>query len=963
MSGETVPLKNTQGDLVPVPVEQAKDFVTNRGFKLPEQSDLDQAQLQDEHGGVGGQLGAFAEGAVSGALPGGRALLNLAGDTAEGQAGRKEANPVSSGLGVGTGLISGLIAGTGEEKLAGEAASAAAEGGNGLFDIAKTVVGAPTKGISKIGQSLDGAGAAIAPEASALAQKALSHGLGSAAEGAAYGLGQTIDDKALGDPEPIGENLLHNVGYGALFGGALGTMLAPFAKEANVGREALEADGLAKQSVSPLGDAVSEMPTKDQEGVIEGLKSERKDAPEIKQAAADIGAPVLPGMISDSPTLQRVEGALRKRGDEIGIAADQQYQKGYQIGSDTVEKTLASEAGSSADVGDQIREGLADKFEKKTGTFEAPFKAVREITDPIVVAPEDAQGFAGDMLKMAKKENLVPGTDEFNLVKNFADSTSQIESASQLAKLRTTLGRVTKGKGDLAFVGGKVADILSQAEEKLVQQKLATMAEGPAKDKLIAVMNGLPALKESYGAFKDEIDRYAKKLGLGKIAGGTDFVNKLMDETKRSSEDIAKRLFSKNDSGFLEWMQKNAPEETQLLLEREKARIQTVASKSGKFNPKTALTEIGNLSPEIKQMMFKPEELGKLDSAERYLKSFPKDFNPSGTAAEVNLTHQFSSIASYGTALMGVATGNPVMALGGLAASPIGQKAISASMKKMIEHLGPGSSGKVGALAMLEKMNGKFTNQIASKSKDLFNFDTKTAAAIGGSILAGIVGKKDDEHDNISKQLTEYSNNPEKLINDLSAQTQPLHDYAPNVAMSLQKTAARQTAFLQSKLPQMPKTGPMGPKLNPSLSQKTVFANYVNTLDNPLHVFDKIKEGSMIPADLEALSNVMPKTLQQMQQSVYSAMVNHIDKNGVENIPNGLKVQLSLFLGQDMDSSMSPQSIAANQAVLSGAAAQKDQQESQQKTARISQKGLSSITKSQSMLTNAQQISQRGVES
>ena len=101
----------------------------------------------------------------------------------------------------------------------------------------------------------------------------------------------------------------------------------------------------------------------EQQGVIAGLAKVKPNADEIRQAAADLGAPVLPEMISDSPTIQRIGGALIKRSDEVGIAAEQEMQNAYRQGSDQVEKVFANDSGSTlADTGQQIRDGLGEKF-------------------------------------------------------------------------------------------------------------------------------------------------------------------------------------------------------------------------------------------------------------------------------------------------------------------------------------------------------------------------------------------------------------------------------------------------------------------------------------------------------------------------------------------------------------------------------------------------------------------------
>jgi hypothetical protein len=945
-----VQLKNTQGKLVSVPADQAKDALQNLGFSVPTQADFDQSFNQEKYGGVGEAAKAAGEGFVAGALPGGRYLLNKMGDTPEAQAGRKAANPIISGASELGGLGAGLVAGTGEEALAGDAAEAAS-GAGGLFGAAKTAVGAPTKAITTLGHAVT---AGATPEAAGLAGRALGAGLGSAAEGAAYGLGQSIDDKALGDTDSIGENLLHNVGWSAVLGGGLGAIMSPFAKETS------KAEKLFSEGASPMDAAIKEMPTEEQTGVIESLRKEKPNAAEIRQAAQDIGAPVLPVQVADSPHIQKLSEALEKRSDEVGIAYDNELRSAYKHGSDAVEGNLNNVEGSTpAEAGKTIREDLSDVIDSKYKPFQEAFDKIDQATGPISMAPEQADGIAKEMEQIITEKGLPKNREKARFIQDFADSVREASSARELDQLRSEILKEGREDFKLKALSGPMADILTQAREKLGTVAIKAMPEGEARIAAQQALDSIPVVKKAYGEFAQEVGRHGKALGFGKSVTPGEFLSKLSDEGRLSDEMITKKLMTKNDTGFLKFLQENAPTSFQTLMDQEKSRILNLAHKTGQFNAKAAIREIDKMSPEFRALVFKPEELRQIDSAGRYLKSFPKEYFTSNTATHANITEQFGGMTAAAGALM---TGHPLIAAGAVAKHFFGNKLTSQAMKAAIDKLGPGAEGKVGALSMLEKMNGKFINQVASKSKALFEFDKQTAAAAAGSVMAKVLIHDDDKHQATSKQLTEYANNPEKLIDDLSKHTAPVYQYAPNVAAGLQKSTARAVSFLSSKLPKPPQTGPLGPKLKPSQFQKNIFSNYMNTIENPLHSLDKMKEGTLVPQDIEALSSVYPKNFQQMQQSVYSSMIDYVDKHGTDNIPKQTKAMISLFLGQDMDASLTPQSIAFNQAIFAQKSAQKDQQQAQQ-TARVSQKGLSSITKSQNLLTNAQQVSQRDIES
>lgn len=84
----------------------------------------------------------------------------------------------------------------------------------------------PVGALAKVGQAV---AASSTPEATTFVGKilagAVGQAVGSGIEGAAYGLGQSVSEQALGDPDAMGEKLVSNVGWSALLGGGLGGVI------------------------------------------------------------------------------------------------------------------------------------------------------------------------------------------------------------------------------------------------------------------------------------------------------------------------------------------------------------------------------------------------------------------------------------------------------------------------------------------------------------------------------------------------------------------------------------------------------------------------------------------------------------------------------------------------------------------------------------------------------------------
>lgn len=220
------------------------------------------------------KYGTAGQTAIAGLEGAGRGLTfglstgaeRLLGVDPEGIAARQEASPIASGVGEAAGVLAPAVLSAGASLLP-EAGASAVRGAAELAgpSLVSRLGGAVAE---SVGESLPGnvgrayeaqqaARATIAAKAAgipfvnaapALAQGTgraariaadlIPRGAGSAVEGAAYGAGQWVHEKMLGDPNATAENLLATAGPTALFMGSLGAgggLLNSISREASVG--------------------------------------------------------------------------------------------------------------------------------------------------------------------------------------------------------------------------------------------------------------------------------------------------------------------------------------------------------------------------------------------------------------------------------------------------------------------------------------------------------------------------------------------------------------------------------------------------------------------------------------------------------------------------------------------------------------------------------------------------------
>jgi len=152
--------------------------------------------------------------------------------------------------------------------------------------------------------------------------------------------------------------------------------------------------------------------------------------------------------------------------------------------------------------------------------------------------------------------------------------------------------------------------------------------------------------------------------------------------------------------------------------------------------------------------------------------------------------------------------------------------------------------------------------------------------------------------------------NPEQLHGAMVAHTDDLHEHSPATAQALQVHRAQQIGFLASKLPKLPTTGPLGPKLEHSKEAKWKFGRYYDAVNQPTSILKHAAKGTLTPMDVEAVKSTAPALYKHMVTTALEKAASHKGP-----LPYRARLTLSMLAGADMDGSLSPQAINSAQAV------------------------------------------------
>jgi hypothetical protein len=934
---ERIALNDPLGN--PVNIDAAEVYeALNNGYSFADEEQIRKEGLEAQYGqGLANDLKATAAGAARGATFGlSDAALTGSGLVApETLAGLEEANPVASTVGEGAGIVGSLLA----------------------------PVATPVGAIAKAGRAVEGAVASkLATEttkgiARKVIEKSAPLAAGSAVEGAFYGAGQVLTDHALGDPDLTAEKALSEIGLStalsAGIGGALGLGIGMFGKRAGKTAKAAGVIDEADEYLPPMQDptnpanlvqSIDEMSVSEntRKSIVEGLTERKKNADDILEAAKVLDAPVLESQISASKHVQDMDSMLMQSPTPIGVARQQMAMDGIEKAEKAVVETLSDATDQSlAEVGSTVKTTLLGKINKEAEPITAMYDNLTQFGQ-IPVAPRSLKQVARNIEHLEGIGKISPGSASAKLQKRIARELPNLKTVEDIKTYKKILRNETNL--ETKYIRGRILEKLDNLEESSILKAAEDFKGVP---ELEAMMKELvkqnSEVKGLYKAFRGKLEELGGALGKKRIYGKQDFVDFVEDLTP---EKLASRLFAKNDSQFLKFFSENFPEETAALLRYQRSQILTKATKDGVVNVNQVLREVDKFSPELKALLFTPEQLSRVKAAKTYMESLPKNINPSGTSKSEAYRRFFS---------------NPISAT----LETARDYATQVALEKVIDKTAGESARGVRTLIGLERLGNGSVNRLAKGVKTALT--TSTGPGYLGAKLAnrdnvprGTYQSNSEANEEPTKRFQNRVDNIAKLTRDtgilletLEKSTNSIYPYAPRVTAGLHASMIRAVSFLQAKLPKNPNTPrPLSAPWVPPASEIAKFDRYYEAVENPMVALEQIGDGTLTTETVEAVVSVYPKLYQAMSQELLTRVVDM----GPEKVPYQKKLMLSLFLNEDLDESTTSEAIASNQATILGPS---QQQDAQQPVVRPTQGGASKLTVGSRALTPQQQSAAR----
>lgn len=358
----------------------------------------------------------------------------------------------------------------------------------------------------------------------------------------------------------------------------------------------------------------------------------KSHAPEIIESAQTFNTKAIPGQLLKGKVQKAVSSILEESPTLVGG----EYRKPVEKGVEEIQKFLSEALGngvslSEAQLGNKTKAALSSKIELENAPISELYNKIRESTQNIPVNPKSTKAITRNVGKLDEAA-LSPSSPAGTFAKRVQSELENVTSVEQLKKYRSVLRRQAQdAPAEVRAIHKNIDARLKALEEGTIVREGRNLSK-VTKDQTFAIqakklIGERKAADAAYRSFIQKIERLADKVGAND-EGAQSFISSLKGI---SPEKLTKRLLSKDDSEFLQFMMKEFPEEAKDIIGFQKSQLLKRHTVDRALNAGNLSKELAGMSPELQQMMFTPEQLQKLGKSRTYLESLPKKFNTSNT--------------------------------------------------------------------------------------------------------------------------------------------------------------------------------------------------------------------------------------------------------------------------------------------------------------------------------------------
>lgn len=293
-----------------------------------------------------------------------------------------------------------------------------------------------------------------------------------------------------------------------------------------------------------------------------------------------------------------------------------------------------------------------------------------------------------------------------------------------------------------------------------------------------------------------------------------------------------------------------------------------------------------------------------------------ESLTPGAKLADALFSHGAKKLSSeaLGTsagAMLGHASGIPG---GGTLGAIIGEHALS-----------PAFEATLGTIAkpLMEKLVSEAGVQAAHdfaravlKGNRLITNTANSVLKVGSTNALSDLEPKDTDIEKLDKQLTFFGKNPDAML-DVGGN---LGHYLPGAAAATGEVSARAVQFLNSQRPKESSGLPFDAVTQPTPAQNAQWKRTLQIAQQPLVAMKYLNDGRLNHTDLQTLGTLYPQAYAKMREQLTASLID-AKSQGIK-VPYAKRTALALFLGEPLDSTMTPQGIQFIQSTFAQSAQQ-----------------------------------------
>lgn len=718
------------------------------------------------------------------------------------------------------------------------------------------------------------------------------------------------------DPSFQMESVVPNIGLAGVLGGGLGAALSPAMKLWEV-VQAPKANTVLKAIMDKAN----------------GMESTPAAGDNIVKSLTDSGLPVSPALksaITGNLGVQDMANNLSSSSSESGAnfrqsISDTKNAIGDYISSIFGKKTadIPSEI-SDTEAGETGIKSFVNEFKAKSDPIEKVFDSLEDtykdvplVQDRNIYAPEknpylpaDEQKIIGvekpgttssikkDVLQLASDQgwDTSPSSDIMKEVNRVSDEIPLQKSVGDLVNYRTQIDKNTFNplNPELNRAGALMKNIVTKHIQDVVSNEFENAPELlTAHKRARDIWSNLNELKETMN------DRL--HVGGGSIDS---FLNNI---SQMKNEAFLRRLSGVNDAQTYDLLKTHFPQTSSIIKEHQ---IDTLLNKAldntsgtSQINAEKVLRQwqSSKMSPERKNFLLDQPGQQMLQSIFQAHENLPH----SSTGARIN--NSIAAINRHVTSgALGIATAILQKSkMLGFIMTPLlnilGKEIPDAVRLSLLKFLG--NPNEINPTAF--KSMASFISS-AYRAKKAIDGSVKKLFQSGSDILPNSLITYQNR-EKLKNQIEKYSGNPTQMFS-MGGQ---VGYYLPDHSQALGHFASNAVGYLQSIKPNEEKENPLDETPEISNAELDSYHRALDIAQQPLLTLQHIKDEQLLPEDIKTMKSIYPSLYGYLNSKIMEELGNHVADGG--DIPYAQKLMLSQFLGQPLDSTMTPQALLSAQ--------------------------------------------------